>query len=175
MGWGLRDPSAGAAGAAAEVLSGPGAGRPPRAAEAHSGYLLQRRPGADEVQDELVGVLLHPGRDVPIDLQEGGRQGAEARLCEDSAGPPPPGGCGLRGLTTSLPCATDSSRGDGSVAAPHRRGIKMKLTHGFKILGATLAPSGDRVSHRWDNPAASAPAPGPPSPCPCHAVSLKGP
>lgn len=84
----MRDPSAGAAGAAAEVLSGPGAGRPPRAAEAHSGYLLQRRPGADEVQDELVGVLLHPGRDVPIDLQEGGRPGAEAQLCEDSAGPP---------------------------------------------------------------------------------------
>lgn len=34
-------------------------------------HLLERGPGADEVQDELVGVLLHPGRDVTIHLGEG--------------------------------------------------------------------------------------------------------
>lgn len=37
----------------------------PRAART---YLLQWRPGADEVQDELVGILLHPGRYVSVDL-----------------------------------------------------------------------------------------------------------
>ena len=37
-----------------------------------SWYLLQWRPRADEVQDEFMGILLHPGRDVPIDLWGGG-------------------------------------------------------------------------------------------------------
>lgn len=44
----------------------------------HSWYLFQWRPGADEVQDELVGILLHPRRDVSIDLPA--RTGRQPRL-----------------------------------------------------------------------------------------------
>lgn len=54
-------------------------------AAVRSWHLLQWRPGADEVQDEFMGILLHPGRDVPVDLW-GGRETHSLR---------PPRGCQL--------------------------------------------------------------------------------
>ena len=76
-------------------------------------YLLQWRPGADEVQDEFMGIFLHSGRDVPVNLWERRRA---ARLRDRLLGlqpregfpQPPLSGCGLQDLTSSFPCISDS-------------------------------------------------------------------
>lgn len=43
----------------------------PRQCPSTGTRLLQWGPGADEVENELVGVLLHPGGDVPVHLGKG--------------------------------------------------------------------------------------------------------
>lgn len=42
-----------------------------------STHWVQGRPGPDELQDDLMGTLPQPGRDIPIDLGGGGGYGFE--------------------------------------------------------------------------------------------------